>query len=105
MLFQLFLRILKSKVVKQSLLLEKSSKWQRYCRRVFYWTEKFISFIREHRDAHTAIHLDTISKIVGSGFYDKDGTPTLGEILGREPQDFYESLKKNPKIMSFASSK
>ena len=69
------------------------------------WTEKFISFIREHRDAHTAIHLDIISRMVGSGFYDKDATPTLWEILGREPQDFYESLKKNPKIMSFASSK
>ena len=69
------------------------------------WTEKFISFIREHRDSHTAIHLDTISRMVGNGFYDKDVTPDLGEILGREPQDFYESLKKNPKIMSFASSK
>ena len=43
--------------------------------------------------------------MVGNGFYDKDVTPTLGEILGREPQDFYESLKNNPKIMSFASSK
>ena len=69
------------------------------------WTEKFISFIREHRDAHTAIHLDTISRMVGSGFYDKDVTKNLEEILGREPQDFYESLKRNPKIMSFASSK
>ena len=69
------------------------------------WTEKFISFIIEQRDSHTAIYLDTISRMVGSGFYDKDVTPTLGEILGREPQDFYESLKKNPKIMSFTSSK
>ena len=68
------------------------------------WTEKFISFIKEHRDSHTAIHLDTISRMVAGGFYDKDLTSTLGEILGREPQDFYESLKKNPKVMDFVSS-
>ena len=68
------------------------------------WTEKFISFIKEHRDSHTAIHLDTISRMVAGGFYDKDLTPTLREILGREPQDFYESLKKNPKVMNFTSS-
>ena len=69
------------------------------------WTEKYISFIREHRDSHTAIHLDTISRMVAGGFYDIDLTPTLGEIIGREPQDFFESLKTNPKVMSFASSK
>ncbi len=69
------------------------------------WTEKFISFIKEHRDSHTAIHLDTISKMVAGGFYDKDLFPTLGEILGREPQDFYESLKKNQNVMNYASSK
>ena len=69
------------------------------------WTEKYISYIREYRDAHTAIHLDTISRMVGSGFYDKDVTQNLAEIIGREPQDFYESLKQNPKIMSFASLK
>ena len=67
------------------------------------WTEKFISVIRQHRDAHTAIHLDTISRMVGTGFYDKDVTKNLEEIIGREPQDFYESLKQNPKIMSFAN--
>ena len=54
------------------------------------WTEKFISFIREHKDSHTVIHLDTISRMVGNGFYDKDVTPILGKILGREPQDFNE---------------
>jgi hypothetical protein len=43
--------------------------------------------------------------MVGGGFYDKDLTPTLREIIGREPQDFIESLKDNPKVMSFASSK
>ena len=69
------------------------------------WTQKFISVIREHRDAHTAIHLDTISRMVGGGFYDKDCTKTLSEIIGREPQDFYESLKENSKVMQFASSK
>jgi hypothetical protein len=69
------------------------------------WTQKFISVIREHRDAHTAIHLDTISRMVGGGFYDKDCTKTLSEIIGREPQDFYESLKENPKVMQFASTK
>ena len=69
------------------------------------WTEKFISFIKEHRDSHTAIHLDTISKMVAGGFYDKDLFPTLGEILGREPQDFYESLKKNQNVMNYASFK
>ena len=68
------------------------------------WTEKFISVIREHRDAHTAIHLDTISRMVGGGFYDKDCTSTLSEIIGREPQDFYESLKQNPKVMEYAAS-
>jgi uncharacterized protein YbjT (DUF2867 family) len=68
------------------------------------WTKNYISFIREHRDAHTAIHLDTISRMVGSGFYDNDCTSTLSEIIGREPQDFYESLKENPKVMQFASS-
>ena len=68
------------------------------------WTEKFISVIRQHRDAHTAIHLDTISRMVGTGFYDKDVTKNLEEIIGREPQDFYESLKQNPKIMSFANA-
>ena len=68
------------------------------------WTQKFISVIREHRDAHTAIHLDTISRMVGGGFYDKDCTKTLSEIIGREPQDFYESLKENPKVMQFAST-
>ena len=62
------------------------------------WTEKFISVIKEHRDAHTAIHLDTIGRMVAGGFYDKDLTPTLKEITGKEPQDFYESLKKNTKI-------
>ena len=54
------------------------------------WTEKFISFIRELKDSHTVIHLDTISRMVGNGFYDKDVTPILREILGREPQDFNE---------------
>lgn len=68
------------------------------------WTQKFISVIREHRDAHTAIHLDTISRMVGGGFYDKDCTKTLSEIICREPQDFYESLKENPKVMQFAST-
>ena len=62
------------------------------------WTEKFISFIKEHRDSHTAIHLDTISRMVAGGFYDKDLTPTLSEIIGREPQDFIESLKQNTRI-------
>lgn len=69
------------------------------------WTQKFISVIREYRDAHTAIHLDTISRMVGGGFYDKDCTKTLSEIIGREPEDFYESLKENPKVMEFASTK
>ena len=69
------------------------------------WTEKFISVIRQYRDAHTAIHLDTISRMVGGGFYDKDCTTTLSEIIGREPQDFTESLKENSKIMAFAASK
>lgn len=64
------------------------------------WTEKFISIIKEHRDAHTAIHLDTIGRMVAGGFYDKDLTPTLKEIIGKEPQDFYESLKKNTNIMN-----
>ena len=41
---------------------------------------------------------------MGSGFYDNDCTSTLSEIIGREPQDFYESLKENPKVMQFASS-
>ncbi len=41
--------------------------------------------------------------MVGTGFYDKDVTKNLEEIIGREPQDFYESLKQNPKIMSFAN--
>ena len=36
--------------------------------------------------------------MVAGGFYDKDLTPTLKEITGKEPQDFYESLKKNTKI-------
>jgi uncharacterized protein YbjT (DUF2867 family) len=54
------------------------------------WTEKFISFIREHKDSHTVIHLDTISRMVGNCFYYKDVTPILGKILGREPQDFNE---------------
>ena len=31
-------------------------------------------------------------------------TKNLEEIIGREPQDFYESLKQNPKIMIFANA-
>ena len=42
--------------------------------------------------------------MVGGGFYDKDCTSTLSEIIGREPQDFYESLKQNPKVMEYAAS-
>ena len=41
---------------------------------------------------------------MGGGFYDKDCTSTLSEIIGREPQDFYESLKQNPKVMQYAVS-
>ena len=50
------------------------------------WTKNYISFIKEHRDAHTTLHLDTIIRMVGGGFYDKDCTSTLSEIIGREPQ-------------------
>ncbi|WP_210134877.1 NmrA family NAD(P)-binding protein [Staphylococcus sp. GDX8P80P] len=62
------------------------------------WSKHYISEVHQSRNAHTAVHLETLGRLVASGRNNNEGTEQLTQLLQREPVDLEYALAHSPKI-------